>query len=158
MNVEFINPFLESLLNVLRTMATMEAKPGAPEVKKNDIANGDVTGLIGMASEQAKGTLAITFTEPVIVEITRRMLGEEVTGIDDTVTDMVGEITNMVMGSLKSRLQNSTNNIAVSIPTVVTGLKLQSSLGEGTNKTLVKVRLENEYIAELSILYKEASQ
>jgi chemotaxis protein CheX len=101
MNVEFVNPFLESLLNVLRTMAMMEATPGAPEVKKNDIANGDVTGLIGMAGDQAKGTLAITFTEPVIFEITRRMLGEEVTNIDETVTDMVGEITNMVTGGAR---------------------------------------------------------
>jgi chemotaxis protein CheX len=121
MNVEFINPFLESILNVLRTMAMLEAKPGAPEVKKDDIAKGDVTGLIGMASEKAKGTLAITFTEPVIIEITRRMLGEEVTGIDETVADMVGEITNMVTGGAKRILSEKGYHFDMAIPSVVAG-------------------------------------
>ncbi|MBW7992780.1 MAG: chemotaxis protein CheX [Planctomycetes bacterium] len=77
---------------------------------------------------------------------------------EEEIGDALGEVTNMVMGSVKSRLQNSTSNIAVSIPTVVTGQKLQNSLGEGTTKTCVKVKLENEYIAELSMLYKEASE
>ncbi|MEN8263156.1 MAG: hypothetical protein ABFR82_06805 [Nitrospirota bacterium] len=58
MNVELINPFLESLLNVLTTMATIKASPGNPALKKDKTAFGDVTGIIGMSSKKAKGTLA----------------------------------------------------------------------------------------------------
>lgn len=121
MKVEFVNPFLEAILNVLRTMAMMEAKPGKPQLKKSDIANGDVTGLIGMAGEQARGTLAITFTEPVILEITNRMLGENLTAIDETVTDMVGEITNMVTGGAKKLLSEKGYRFDMAIPSVVAG-------------------------------------
>jgi len=121
MNVEFVNPFLESMLNVLSTMATIEAKPGQPSIKTNEIALGDVTGIMGMSSRQAKGTLAITFTEKVILEITKSMLGEEVTKVDDTVTDMVGEITNMVTGGAKKELSERGYKFDMAIPSVISG-------------------------------------
>lgn len=121
MKAEFINSFLVSILNVLSTMARMEAKPGKPTVKKNDIACGDVSGIIGMTSDQAKGTMAITFTEPVILEITKHMLGEELTRIDETVSDMVGEITNMVTGGAKRILSEKGYFFDMAIPTVITG-------------------------------------
>ena len=43
MNTELINPFLESLLNVLSTMATIKAQTGHPSLKKNEKAFGDIT-------------------------------------------------------------------------------------------------------------------
>lgn len=121
MNVEFINPFLGAIMNVLSTMAMMEVKPGRPTVKKNEIACGDVTGLMGMVGDHAKGTLAITFTESVILEITKRMLGDELSQIDDTVTDMVGEITNMVTGGAKKTLSEKGYHFDMAIPTVISG-------------------------------------
>jgi chemotaxis protein CheX len=121
MKVEFVNPFLESIMNVLSTMAMLKTKPGKPELKKSKVANGDVTGIIGMAGEQAKGTLAITFSEGAILEITRRMLGEDVTALDDTVTDMVGEITNMVTGGAKKILSEQGYKFDLAIPSVVSG-------------------------------------
>ncbi len=121
MNVEFINPFLSAIMNVLTTMAMMEVKPGKPYIKKNEVACGDVTGIIGMASDQAKGTLAVTFTEKVILEITKRMLGEDVTTIDETVCDMVGEITNMVTGGAKSQLSEKGYYFDMAIPSVIAG-------------------------------------
>jgi len=121
MNVAFINPFLTAIMNVLSTMAMMEVTPGKPMVKKTEVACGDVTGIIGMASERAKGTLAITFTEKVILEITKRMLGEEISKIDDTVADMVGEITNMVTGGAKKALSEKGYRFDMAIPSVISG-------------------------------------
>jgi chemotaxis protein CheX len=120
-SVEFINPFLSSILNVLSTMAALKAEPGKPEIKKTNIAKGDVTGLIGMASEHAKGTLAITFTEPVILDIAKRMLHEEFHSVDSTVTDLVGEITNMVTGGAKRILSEQGYKFDMAIPSVVAG-------------------------------------
>ncbi len=121
MKAEFINPFLESLVNVLSTMAMTEASPGKPSLKKEQKAMGDVTGLIGMASDRAKGSLAITFSEAAIIDITKRMLGEEVKGVDETVTDVVGEITNMVCGGAKKTLAERGYDFDLAIPGVVTG-------------------------------------
>ena len=62
MNVEFINPFLSAIMNVLSTMAMMDVSPGTPSVKKDQVACGDVTGIIGMASDQAKLLRGTVFT------------------------------------------------------------------------------------------------
>ena len=121
MQVEFINPFLESIVNVLETMANVKATPGKPQRKEEDTAQGDVTGVIGMASEQAKGSLAITFSSAAIFDIARRMLGEEVTEINNTVTDLVGEITNMVTGGAKRGLAEQGYDFDMAIPAVIAG-------------------------------------
>jgi chemotaxis protein CheX len=121
MNAEIINPFLESMKNILATMATMEITADKPSIKKDNTARGDVTGVIGMTSPQAKGSLAITFTESLLREICKRMLGEEIDGMDDTATDLAGEITNMVSGGAKRLLGEKGYMFEMAIPAVISG-------------------------------------
>ena len=90
MKADFVNPFLLSLLNVLSTMAQLELKPGAPKRKTDELARGDVSGLIGMVGPQTRGSLSISFEKGLALEIMRRMLGEAPATINEEVTDMVG--------------------------------------------------------------------
>ncbi|MES9871756.1 MAG: chemotaxis protein CheX [Candidatus Sedimenticola sp. 20ELBAFRAG] len=136
MRAEFINPFLHSIVDVLSTMARMDVTPGAPRLKNGNIAKGDVTGLIGLAGNRAKGSLAITFTEPVILEVTARMLGEEIFHINETVTDCVGEITNIVTGGAKRSLSENGYDFDLAIPGVVAGKDHIISHGP-TGKTIL---------------------
>lgn len=76
-------------------MAQTELKPGKPSLKKDELARGDVSGLIGMVGPQTKGSLSITFDENLALTIMERMLGERPDTVNEEVTDMVGEITNM---------------------------------------------------------------
>ncbi len=76
----------------------MELAPQKPRIKKDEVARGDVSGLIGLIGPQTKGSMSITFDENLALEIMQRMLGERPNGINEEVTDMVGEITNMVTG------------------------------------------------------------
>lgn len=121
MKVEFINPFLTSMLNVLETMANLKATPGTPQRKADNMAQGDVTGIIGMASQEVKGSLAITFTSAAICDIAKRMLGDDITEINTTITDLVGEITNMVTGGAKRLLEEQGYDFDMAIPAVVAG-------------------------------------
>ena len=61
MRVEFVNPFLVALIDVMTTMAKVEAKPSKPRLKQGSIARGEVTGFIAMKGEHASGSLAISF-------------------------------------------------------------------------------------------------
>ena len=61
MRAEFVNPFLVSLLHVISTMAQLELKAGAPRKKNDELARGDVSGLIGMVGPQTRGSFSITF-------------------------------------------------------------------------------------------------
>ncbi|MES9965861.1 MAG: chemotaxis protein CheX [Sedimenticola sp.] len=121
MKAELINPFLESIKDVLSTMANMEVTPGTPCLKNGNVAKGDVTGLIGLAGDGGKGSLAISFSEPVILEVTERMLGEKISHINETVTDCVGEITNIVTGGAKRILSEKGYEFDLAIPGVVAG-------------------------------------
>ena len=104
MNVEFINPFIETIDNILATMASMTCEQGKPYLKADASALGDLTGLLPMAGETVHGSLAISFSEGAIVQITSSMLGEEVESLDDTCRDMTGELTNMLSGGARRLL------------------------------------------------------
>ena len=121
MNVEFINPFLSSLINVLSTMAQTQLKTGKPRIKTDEIACGDVSGLIGMVGPQTRGSFSITFDEGLALTIMERMLGERPDAIDEEVTDMVGEITNMVTGGAKNLLGEKGFDFDMATPIVVSG-------------------------------------
>lgn len=121
MNVEFINPFLSSMLNVMTTMAKMDLVPEKPRLKKDDIAMGDVSGLIGMVSEQAKGSLSITFDGPLALATMKGMVGEAPDEVNEEITDLVGEITNMVTGGAKRLLSEKGIEFDMATPMVVSG-------------------------------------
>jgi len=44
-NADFVNPFLESVVNILSTMAGIKVTPGQPALKSDDVAKGDVTAI-----------------------------------------------------------------------------------------------------------------
>ncbi len=121
MNVEFINPFLTSMLNVMSTMAQVELTPEKPVLKKDMVAKGDVSGLIGMVSDQAKGSLSITFEAKLALGAMQNMFGESPEEINDEITDLVGEITNMVTGGAKRLLSEKGFEFDMATPMVVSG-------------------------------------
>lgn len=121
MNVEYVNPFLSSLVNVLSTMANTTIVPGQPRIKKDEVARGDVSGLIGMIGPQTKGSFSVSFEESLALEIMNRMLGEKPKSINEEVTDMVGEITNMVTGGAKRILGEKGYEFSMATPVVVSG-------------------------------------
>lgn len=121
MKVEFINPFLSSMLNVMSTMAHMKLIPERPKLKKDDIAKGDVSGLIGMISPETKGSLSITFDAPLALATMKGMVGEAPDEVNDEITDLVGEITNMVTGGAKRMLSEKGFEFDMATPVVVSG-------------------------------------
>lgn len=121
MNVEFVNPFLESIVKVVQTMANTEARPGKPFLKTENSARGDVSAVIGLVGAKAKGSLAISFTEKAILHIASQMLGEVISTIEDGAADCVGEITNMVTGGAKRILAEKGFTFEMAIPSTVVG-------------------------------------
>ncbi|NQY35595.1 MAG: chemotaxis protein CheX [Alteromonadaceae bacterium] len=121
MNVEFINPFLTSLLNVMSTMAKVTLIPQKPSLKKSDVAKGDVSGLIGMISDQAKGSLSISFDTGLALATMKGMVGEAPDTINEEITDLIGEITNMVTGGAKRMLSEKGFDFNMATPMVVSG-------------------------------------
>jgi chemotaxis protein CheX len=118
MNVEYINPFVRSVLSVFSTMLNCGLTRGQPFVKDSHQPLHEVSGVIGL-SGKAKGIVVLSLDREAALQATQAMLGERPLAINADVTDAVGELTNMIAGNAKAQLEQYALN--VSLPTVITG-------------------------------------
>ncbi len=121
MDVGIINPFLEATLDVTSSMAQLTVVIGAPALKHGKIAQGEVTGYIELNGPLYIGSLAISFSKAALLLIYERMLGENLSELDDSTVDLAGEITNMVCGGAKKRLAEKGYQFSLSRPKLLTG-------------------------------------
>ena len=120
MDVRYINPFIESTIHVLQTMSSVTAKVGKPYLKRDETAKGDVSGIIGLAGD-VKGSVSVSFKENCILPIISNMFGEEFIELNDDVKDAVGEISNMISGQARQKLELIGRNLKAAIPIVIVG-------------------------------------
>ncbi len=106
-----------------------------------------------------EGCLTISVGQSCAECIAKNMLGmepDEPLAIND-VCDAIGEVSNMVMGSIKTRIQDIYTDIEVSIPSVVTGCEMHNSLGENVSKVVASAWLDEQEAIEFTFLYREAA-
>lgn len=120
MDVKLVNPFIDATLYVLETIASTRVRPGKPYLKKDQVARGDVTGVIGLTGE-AQGTISVSFSEKSILAIVSSMFGEEMKELNEEIQDAVGEISNMISGQARQKLEELGKSLKAAIPTVIMG-------------------------------------
>ena len=120
MNVNYINPFVEASVNVLKSFCNMEAKLGRLSVKPIQFDEGSKVILIGITG-QVKGQVFIGFNNKLACEIVSSMMGMAVDNIDALGESALAEIGNMIMGNTATIF--STRNIKIDItpPTFAVG-------------------------------------
>lgn len=121
-DVMVINALLDSLLKSLSIMANIEPVPGVAEVKNGNLSMGEVTGLMEMSSDDTKGTMALSFTKPFVIDLVKRIFAENIDDINETAIDLTGELTNMIVGGAKNILSEKGLEIGMSTPTILTGV------------------------------------
>jgi len=120
MKVEIINSFLEATVSVIKTMSSVDLAPGKPFIKRGSISTGDISGIVGMAGE-SEGSLSLSFSKECILYIVSSMFGEPFTDITEEVKDAVGELTNMISGDARRRLETAGILYHGAIPSVISG-------------------------------------
>ena len=120
MRAEFINPFLEAAMNVLSTMANISSKLGKPALREESGAEGDISGIIGLTGD-AEGSITVSFSESCALKVVENMLGEKFEELNEDVADSMGEITNMIAGDARARLEKLGHRFVASLPSVVRG-------------------------------------
>jgi len=119
--VEYINPFIESTYDLFSTMLNSKATRGNVALAKDFTNPRDIMGLIGL-SGVARGMVALSFPVKTALNMVNRLLGMELHVVDDTVSDAIAEMVNIVAGGAKARLSgNEGPPIDLSLPTVVRG-------------------------------------
>ncbi|MBB5021714.1 chemotaxis protein CheX [Desulfurispira natronophila] len=120
MNAEYINPFVESTVNVLSTMTGITPQRGKLFVKQGISPTFDISAVIGIAGD-VHGSVVISFPREVVLKLVSAFIGEEKSTIDDDVQDAVGEFVNMISGGAKKNLSAAGVRFKISIPNVIVG-------------------------------------
>ena len=121
MRAEHINPFIEAVYELFTTMLQGKVERGAIGVATGDAHPKDIMAIIGI-SGPTRGTVALGFPAQTALAMVGRILGMPVTEIDETLSDGVAEIVNMVAGSAKAKLNAGNGRpLDLSLPTVVHG-------------------------------------
>jgi chemotaxis protein CheX len=107
--------------NVFTTMMGVELRQGAVSVENGTPESNDgVVALIGLAGTWT-GAGMISCSPALACRIYSQMLMTESTAVDEDVLDAVAELTNMIIGSVKTDLEEHLGPLGLSIPTVVFG-------------------------------------
>src|SRR5689334_21447076 len=107
--------------NVFSTMLGHELPPGQVTIDQGvPEPNAGVVSFIGIAGSWA-GTGSILCSPALACRICSAMLMVEAASVDADVLDSVAELTNMIIGSVKTDLESHLGPLGLSIPTVVYG-------------------------------------
>jgi chemotaxis protein CheX len=123
--IDTISDLLKSgVREVFSTMLNMTTRP----VTLMDFRAGGemlVAGSVGFVGD-VNGVVYIYVTASFARTLASRMLGLPEAGLEgeDLVNDVIGELTNMIVGSVKSRLCDSGSLCVLTIPSVVRGQNL----------------------------------
>ena len=114
-----------STTNVFETMLSMNLETVAAPASKPDPDGETLVGAVGFAG-RIKGLVYIRARDRFARVVTGAMLGMEPDEFgDDEVNDVIGELSNMIGGNIKSRLNDSGFECQLSTPTVTRGKEFQ---------------------------------
>jgi chemotaxis protein CheX len=121
-----------SAQDVFATMLGIDLSCGEPYIEHAppDPTEG-VVSLIGLAGQWV-GTGCVFCSADFACRVSRLMLMTEIEAVGEDVLDAVAELTNMILGNVKTGLEDHLGPMGLSIPTVVFGKNFTArSAGDG---------------------------
>jgi len=117
---DFVEPFVEVTVATFKDFVGVEASPRHPHYLEADKEfDWDISSVIGF-SGAVRGAVIISMRSELAMKLTDTMVGPPHTEIDADVTDVIGEIVNIIAGNIKPKVPKG-DKIVISIPTVIKG-------------------------------------
>src|SRR5215471_14295934 len=112
---------------VFSTMLNLEIRAGDDGVSSENSAepSSGVVSLIGLAGSWV-GTGSLVCSSPFACEMSAHFLLSEFDTVNEEVLDAVAEITNMIIGNVKTMLEARLGSMGLSVPTVIHGRDFQT--------------------------------
>ena len=115
-------------IEVFQMMLGTELTPGAAFVDEKPFHQSDVMGLIGLGGA-IKGYVTLHCSVDQGKAFTARLLGMQPEEVEthDEIRDAIGELVNMVAGSVKTALSD-VGSVEISLPSVIIATKPEASV------------------------------
>ncbi len=120
LQVDYINPFIESVTNTLEMMCSLPVKREGISLKGEEKETYGVTGIIGLGGE-VTGAVVLNLPEQVAISLVSSFTDETYDSITSDVLDGVGELTNIIAGDAKERLQQKGYSFDIGLPKIIVG-------------------------------------
>jgi len=144
LNSIIVKSLTQSTEQVFSTMLGVEIGAGEVAVENGvPEANEGVVSFIGVAGSWA-GTGSVCCSPLMACKICAAMLMCEAPAVNEEVLDTVAELTNMIIGSVKTDLEQHLGPLGLSIPTVVYGRNFKTKSAGTTEWTVVRFFWDGE--------------
>ena len=116
-----VDSITHSATQVFSTMLDVQIRGGPISIENGaPEANDGVVSFIGLAGTWA-GAGSLVCSPAMACRICAQMLLTEQTAVNDEVLDAVAELTNMIIGGVKTELESQLGPLGLSLPTIVYG-------------------------------------
>jgi chemotaxis protein CheX len=141
-----IDSINQSVINVFSAMLGVELGPGEESVEQGTPdANDGVISFIGVAGAWA-GTGSVACSAALACRVCSQMLMTEASAVNEEVLDAVAELTNMIIGNVKTDLEREVGPLGLSIPTVVFGRNFKTKSAGSTEWIVMRFPWEGEVL------------
>ena len=131
----------QSVEGLCSTMLGCEVTAGDARVLEHPLQEAEgVIALIGMAGPWF-GTGAILCKPELARKIAGAMLMSEYDSVNDDVLDAIAEVSNMVIGNLKTMIEEKVGPMGLSTPTIIHGASFTTKIGGSNGWTLIPFRM-----------------
>ena len=123
MNVHnlIVSSLQHSVVEAFSTMLSGDIQfEGASVERETPESNDRVVSFIGLAGTWT-GTGTLTCSQAAACRLCSQMLLAEYSSVSEEVLDAIAEVTNMIIGNVKSNLERHLGPLGLSIPTVIFG-------------------------------------
>ena len=121
MKVEYINPFIEAGMHILRETTQMSVERGSPSLDDGQFRAPEVSVVLGIVGDMEGQVIYAVSMECALGIAGRMMGGVEVKELDEMSKSAIAELGNMITGNAATRFEKDSMNIDISPPTVMTG-------------------------------------
>jgi chemotaxis protein CheX len=145
--IEFSKPFMDAAKNVFETMVFTKLETLKPQIKSDTTSRGDISAILGVTGNLSKdgkeipyrGMLVISWPYETYFKVASAMLMEEYTEYSDEISDVGGEISNMIMGNAKRTLSEMGYTSNMAIPSIIEGQNHSLKYPTGTTVILIPI-------------------
>jgi chemotaxis protein CheX len=154
----FVDELVSATCDVFKTMVFTEVSAAGATEREALQSGAKVVGTVGFTGKTS-GLVLFHSTIDDARLITASMLGMEPAAVNGEMPDAIGELTNMIAGSFRTRVAATHGETwAISVPSVTVGSDFRMKIASNVQRVLVPFRMgRGEVFVELIVTRRTAA-
>ena len=147
----FAERIVAATKEIFETMIMVGIEAGEPCVTPPESFSCSLSAVVSLTGGR-QGHLSIHLPNAVAIGLTGDFLGLEVESIDDEVRDAMGELANMIAGSIKPFIVSTERPVELSIPSIIHGAEYSlGNLRDAEGATVPFSVSHGQFLVELEL-------